>query len=66
MNYFEINFFIEPFEEYISDVLASELGEIGFDSFVQTETGLNAYALETAFDEVKLKNLLADSLLRPL
>jgi len=60
MNYFEINFFINPFEEYISDVLISELGEIGFDSFVSTETGLDAYALETAFDEAKLKNLLSD------
>jgi len=60
MNYFEINFFIDPFEEYISDVLISELGEIGFDSFVSTETGLDAYALETAFDEAKLKNLLSD------
>ena len=58
MNYFEINFFITPFEEYISDVLASELGEIGFDSFVSTEDGLDAYALENVFDEVKLKNLL--------
>ena len=60
MNYFEINFSITPYEEYISDVLASELGEIGFDSFVSTEVGLDAYALESAFDEAKLKNLLAD------
>lgn len=60
MSYFEINFFILPFEEYICDVLASELGEIGFDSFVTTEVGLDAYALETAFDETKLKNLLSD------
>jgi len=60
MNYFEINFIIEPFEEYISDVLISELGEIGFDSFVSTEVGVDAYALETAFDEAKLKTLLAD------
>jgi len=60
MNYFEINFFIDFFEEYISDVLISELGEIGFDSFVSTETGLVAYALETAFDEAKLKDLLSD------
>ena len=58
MNYFEINFIITPFEEYISDVLASELGEIGFDSFVTTELGLDAYALENAYDEAKLKNLL--------
>jgi len=60
MNYFEINFTIVPFEEYISDVLASELGEIGFDSFVPTEVGLDAYVLDSAFDESKLKNLLSD------
>ncbi|MDD4970028.1 MAG: 50S ribosomal protein L11 methyltransferase [Paludibacter sp.] len=60
MNYFEINFSIDPFEEYISDVLIAELGEIGFDSFVSTEVGVVAYALETAFDEAKLKTLLSD------
>ena len=60
MNYFEINFIIVPFEEYISDVLIAELGEIGFDSFVSTEVGVDAYALETAFDEAKLKTLLSD------
>lgn len=60
MDYLEVNFIIEPFEEYISDVLASELGEIGFDSFVPSEEGLDAYILKAAFDESKLKNLLAD------
>jgi len=60
MNYIEVNFSIEPFEEYISDVLASQLGEIGFDSFVPTAKGLDAYIIETTFDESKLKNLLAD------
>lgn len=60
MNYFEVRFFIEPYEEYISDVLAAELGEIGFDSFVPTEESLDAYILDTVFDESKIKNLLAD------
>jgi len=60
MNYIEVNFSIEPFEEYISDVLASQLGEIGFDSFVPTAEGLDAYVIETTFDESKLKNLLSD------
>ncbi|MDR3653058.1 MAG: 50S ribosomal protein L11 methyltransferase [Paludibacter sp.] len=58
MDYFEVNFFIEPYEEYISDLLAEELGEIGFDSFVPTEVGLDAYIIETSFDELKIKNLL--------
>jgi len=60
MDYLEINFIIEPYEEYISDVLASELGEIGFDSFVPTIEGLDAYIPKNAFDELNLKNLLAD------
>jgi len=60
MIYIEVHFFIEPYEEYISDVLAAELGEIGFDSFVPTEESLDAYILENAFDELKLKSLLSD------
>jgi len=60
MDYIEVNFIIEPFEEYISDVLASELGEIGFDSFVPSEVGMDAYILQSKFDESELKNLLSD------
>src|SRR5665647_762572 len=60
MDYIEVNFIIEPYEEYISDLLASELGEIGFDSFVPNELGIDAYILQRAFDESKLKSLLAD------
>ena len=60
MNYFEVRFFIEPFEEYISDVLSQELGEQGFDSFASTEETLNAYIPEIGFDESKLKTLLDD------
>jgi len=60
MNYIEVHFSIEPYEEYISDVLAQELGEIGFDSFIPSEEGLDAYIPETLFDESKLKNLLTD------
>jgi ribosomal protein L11 methyltransferase len=60
MNYIEVNFFIEPYEEYISDVLAEELGQIGFESFVPTEESLAAYIAESQFDEAKIKNILND------
>jgi len=60
MNYLEVIFFIEPFEEYISDVLAEELGELGFESFVSTEESLAAYIPENKFDENKVKELLSD------
>ncbi len=58
MEYTEVSFSIEPYEEYISDVLASELGEIGFDSFVPTVEGLAAYILAKDFNESNVKNLL--------
>jgi len=58
MNNIEVNFIIEQYEEYIADVLVEELGEIGFDSFEQTNDGLNAYIQSVVFDESKLKNLL--------
>ncbi len=60
MNYFEVRFFIEPFEEYISDLLVEELGEIGFESFSNSEETLNAYITENHFLESKLKVLLDD------
>lgn len=60
MNYLEVHFSIEPYEEYISDVLAQELGEIGFDSFVPADGALNAYITENKFDESALKSLLSD------
>jgi len=60
MNYIEVNFIITPFEEYIADVLASELGELGFDSFVASELGMDAYILQHLFDESKLQQLLND------
>jgi ribosomal protein L11 methyltransferase len=60
MDYIEVNFIIEPFEEYISDVLAAELGEIGFNSFVTSEVGLVAYITKNEFDETKLKTLMVE------
>ena len=60
MNYTEITFTIQPFEEYIADMLAVELGEIGFDSFVPTNNGMIAYIVETDFDKEKFEQLIAD------
>jgi ribosomal protein L11 methyltransferase len=58
MNYTEIDFSIEPYEEYISDVLISELGEIGYDSFLPSEKGLKAYIPSDNFNEQDLQNML--------
>ncbi|MCU0446371.1 MAG: 50S ribosomal protein L11 methyltransferase [Microscillaceae bacterium] len=43
MNYLELNIKIAP---EFAEILTAELGEIGFESFVDTENGFNAYILE--------------------
>jgi len=60
MNYREITFNYTPLDGYISDLLASYLGEIGFESFQESEDGFVAWIPEEVFDEALLKNLLTN------
>jgi ribosomal protein L11 methyltransferase len=60
MDFIQVNFNIEPYEEYIADVLAAELGELGYDTFVPTENGLEAFIASDVFIDSELKNLLAN------
>ena len=61
MNYYELRFtYQSPIEtEILNDVLAAELGEIGFESFTQDEQGLQGYISDQLFDEAVLKDTLA-------
>jgi ribosomal protein L11 methyltransferase len=58
MNYLKIKIEIIPFEEWVRDVTAAQLGEIGFESFTETETGLDAFIPEDQFDENSLEEVL--------
>lgn len=58
MDYLEIEFSLFPNEEYVQDVLSAELGVIGFESFVPSESGLVAYCPVNVYDENNLKELL--------
>lgn len=60
MNFIQVNFSFETFEEFMADILAAELAEIGFDSFVPGENGMQAFIPENKFDESSLKQLIAD------
>lgn len=55
MDYLELTLTVEP---DFSEILMAELAEIGFDSFVETEDGLQAYVLENEFEERALKELM--------
>jgi ribosomal protein L11 methyltransferase len=58
MNFIQVNFRIEPYQEYIADLLVEELGEIGFDSFVKNAEILEAFAPLDSFSEVQLKDVV--------
>lgn len=51
MNYYEISFTVEDEEGYRRDLLINALGEVGFDTFEETENGFNAYIPVDIFNE---------------
>lgn len=53
MDYVEVSFEIQPMQPW-RDVLIGELAEIDFESFVETETGLQAYIQKELFSEENL------------
>ncbi|WP_416867829.1 MAG: 50S ribosomal protein L11 methyltransferase [Imperialibacter sp.] len=42
----------------LADILIAELGEIGFDTFEETDEGFNAYILEGSFKEADVKEII--------
>jgi ribosomal protein L11 methyltransferase len=54
MDYNKITIRINPFEEWLRDVLTAQLGEIGYDSFLETETGFEAYIPAARYHEDNL------------
>ena len=60
MKYSEVTFTILPYSETASDVLSALTAEIGFESFVECEGGMQAYVQQSLFDEAALKAILSD------
>lgn len=58
MNYIELAVNVEP-KEQGSDVLIAQLAELGFESFVETENGFNAYIQEPDFNLQQLNLALS-------
>lgn len=56
MNYTELQLTVSP--DY-ADILTAELAELGFESFVETDAGLNAYIAEPNFEEQAVRELIA-------
>jgi len=58
MDYSKISIEIKPFEEWLRDILTAQLGEIGFESFMETETGFEAFIPVIQFEEEILNTVL--------
>ncbi len=59
MNYKELIFTIVAGEDFHRDLLISALGEIGFDTFEETDLGFTAYSPSGQFDQAALDQALA-------
>lgn len=58
MNYIELSIEVTPLVPG-RDILIAELAEIGFESFVEFELGVNAYIQENLFNEDEMKQLFS-------
>lgn len=58
MDYYKITIEITPFEDWLRDVLVAQLGEIGFDSFIDTDSGTEAFIPVNNFIETDLEFVL--------
>lgn len=58
MDYNKITIKITPYQEWLCDVLSAELAGIGFDSFVETENGIEAFIPTKNYKEENLNFVL--------
>lgn len=57
MNYTKITIQLTPYDQTAADILTAQMGEIGFDSFVEIENGFEAYVPTDVFDESQMATL---------
>lgn len=60
MNYIELVFTLITEEDFHQDLLISTLGEIGFDTFEETDFGFKAYIESSKFNQAELDTQLSD------
>ena len=60
MKYYEVAFTLSPYSTDACDVLAALAGDAGFETFMETETGLTGYVQQALFNEAALQEALED------
>ncbi len=59
MDYIELKLTLNPYTEELSEILISELGDLGFDSFTETENGFYAYAPVNAYKQQQVAYMIS-------
>lgn len=54
MKYYEVNFTINPCSQDARDILAAMAGDLGFETFEETDEGLKGYVQQSLFDQEAL------------
>ena len=62
MKYFDVEFTLTPNNNDARDLLAALAGDVGFETFEETNTGLKGYVQQALFSEKALKEALNDFL----
>jgi len=57
LDYIELICELSPNLQKHSEILTAYLSELGFESFMETEKGINAYVLENQFENINLENI---------
>lgn len=60
MKYYEVKFGILPINDDARDVLAAMAGEVGFETFEESEEGLTGYVQQELFDEDALTSVIKE------
>ncbi|RYG00337.1 MAG: 50S ribosomal protein L11 methyltransferase [Chitinophagaceae bacterium] len=60
MQYIKAIFKFESIEDYQQDLLISDLADLGFDTFEDSENGFTAFVIKDNFNEQELKDLLSN------
>ena len=60
MKYYAVHFTLAPNTEAARDILACLCGEIGFESFEDSKSGLNGYIQHATYDETRLGQVIQD------
>lgn len=60
MKYYEVSFHIIPMTEVAGDILSALLGEVGFETFSTTDTGVDAFVQQTMWNEDAVNQVLVD------